>query len=151
MRIPAVFNITNCLAFSPDGKTFVTVDAVYDIVKVWDINTGNTIDLGHVELAPISFSIDSTMLATGGHRGVKLWDVNTGDNLANIAIEPRSRVRLVSFSPDRETLAYRVTGEKFTRLWDVTTQTEAGIIENPSIVIGRFHLTERLLHRLRGV
>ena len=129
---PAVFNI-NCLAFSPDGKTFVTVDGVYDIVKVWDIDTGNTIDLGHVELAPISFSIDSTMLATGGTRGVKLWDVNTGDNLANIAIEPRSRVRLVSFSPDRETLAYRVTGEKFTRLWDVTTQTQTGIIENPSV------------------
>ena len=134
-----VFNITNCLAFSPDGKTFVTVNAHYDIVKVWDINTGNTIDLGgHVELAPISFSIDSTMLATGGHRGVKLWDVNTGDNLANIAIEPRSRVRLVSFSPDRETLAYRVTGEKFTRLWDVTTQTQTGIIENPSVAYWAF-------------
>ena len=132
-EIPAV-SWNNSLAFSPDGKTFVTVDAHYDIVKVWDINTGNTIDLGgHVELAPISFSIDSTMLATGGTRGVKLWDVNTGDNLANIAIEPRSRVRLVSFSPDRETLAYRVSGEKFTRLWDVTTQTQTGIIENPSV------------------
>ena len=132
-EIPAVFWINNSLAFSPDGKTFVTVDSVYGIVKVWDIDTGNTIDLGHVELAPISFSIDSTMLATGGTRGVKLWDVNTGDNLANIAIEPRSRVRLVSFSPDRETLAYRVSGEKFTRLWDVTTQTQTGIIENPSV------------------
>ena len=132
-EIPAVFWINNSLAFSPDGKTFVTVDGVYDIVKVWDIITGNTIDLGHVELTPISFSHDSTMLATGGTRGVKLWDVNTGDNLANIAIEPRSRVRLVSFSPDGRTLAYRVTGEKFTRLWDITTQTEAGIIENPSI------------------
>ena len=134
---PAVFYM-NSIAFSPDGKTFVTVDGVYDIVKVWDIITGNTIDLGHVELAPISFSIDSTMLATGGHRGVKLWDVNTGDNLANIAIEPRSRVRLVSFSPDRETLAYRVTGEKFTRLWDVTTQTQTGIIENPSVAYWAF-------------
>ena len=132
-EIPAVFWNNNSLAFSPDGKTFVTVDGVYDIVKVWDIITGNTIDLGHVELTPISFSHDSTMLATGGTRGVKLWDVNTGDNVANIPVKQRSRVRLVSFSPDRETLAYRVSGEKFTRLWDVTTQTQTGIIENPSV------------------
>ena len=129
---PAVFSI-NCLAFSPDGKTFVTVDAHYDIVKVWDIDTGNTIDLGHVELTPISFSHDSTMLASGGDSGVKLWEVNTGENVANIPVKQKSRVRLVSFSPDGRTLAYRVTGEKFTRLWDITTQTEAGIIENPSI------------------
>ena len=131
-EVPDAFNI-NSIAFSPDGKTFVTVDSAYGIVKVWDIDTGNTIDLGHVELAPISFSIDSTMLATGGFSGVKLWDVNTGGNLANIPVKQKSRVRLVSFSPDGRTLAYRVTGEKFTRLWDITTQTEAGIIENPSI------------------
>ena len=129
---PTVFNM-NSIAFSPDGKTFVTVDAQYDIAKVWDINTGNTIDLGHIGLTPISFSPNSTMLASGGHRGVKLWDVNTGRDIANIPIKPSSRVRLVSFSPDGRTLAYRVSGEKLTRLWDVTTQTQTGIIENPSI------------------
>ncbi len=141
---PTVFNM-NSIAFSPDGKTFVTVDHFYDIVKVWDINTGNTIDLGHIGLSPrsfdlpnigltpISFSTDSTMLATGGTRGVKLWDVNTGRNVANIPVKPSAHVRLVSFSPDGRTLAYRVSQEKFTRLLDVTTQTQTGIIENPSI------------------
>ena len=129
---PTVFNMDS-VAFSPDGKTFVTVDAEHDIVKVWDINTGNTIDLGHAGLTPISFSPDSTMLATGGTRGVKLWDVNTGRNASNIPVKPRSSVRLVSFSPDGRALAYRVSQEKFTRLWDVTTQTQIGIIENPSI------------------
>ena len=129
---PTVFNM-NSIAFSPDGKTFVTVDAQYDIVKVWDINTGNTIDLGHIGLTPISFSPNSTMLASGGRRGVKLWDVNTGRNIANIPVKPSSHVQFVSFSPDGRTLAYRVSGEKLTRLWDVTTQTQTGIIENPSI------------------
>ncbi len=141
----SVSNFINCLALSPDGKTFVTVDHFYDIVKVWDINTGNTIDLGHIGLSPfhfdlpnrgltpISFSPDSTMLATGGTRGVKLWDVNTGRNVANIPIKPRHSVTHVSFSPDGRTLAYRISEEKFTRLWDVTTQTQTGIIENPSV------------------
>ena len=77
-RPTSIFHFIDCLALSPDNKTFVTVDHIYDIVKVWDINTGNTIDLGHIGLTPISFSDDSTMLATGGTRGVKLWNVNTG-------------------------------------------------------------------------
>ena len=123
----------NSLALSPDRKTFVTVDPHHDIVKVWDINTGNTIDLGHIGLTPISFSPDSTMLATGGTRGVKLWEVNTGRNVANIPIKPRTSVTHASFLPDDRTLAYRVSGEKFTRLWDVPTQTQTGIIENPSV------------------
>ena len=129
---PTVRNM-NSIAFSPDGKTFVAVDAEYEIVKVWDINTGDTIDLGHIGLTPISFSPDSTMLATGGGRGVKLWDVNTGRDIANIPLKPSSHVRLVLFSSDGRTLAYRVRGEEFTRLWDVTTQTQIGMIENPSI------------------
>ena len=129
---PTVFNMDS-IAFAPDGKTFVTVDAQYDIVKVWDINTGNTIDLGHIGLTSISFSDDSAMLASGGRRGVKLWEVNTGRNIANIPVKPSSHVRLVSFSPDGRTLAYRVGQEKFTRLWDVITQRQTGIIENPSV------------------
>ncbi len=129
---PTVYDM-NSIVFSPDGKTFLTVDAQNDIVKVWDINTGNTIDLGHIGLTPISFSPDSTMLATGGTRGVKVWEVNTGRDVATIPVKPSSHVRLVSFSPDGRTLAYRVGGEKFTRLWDVPTQTQTGIIENPSV------------------
>ena len=125
----AVFNI-HSLALSPDEKTFVTIDGHYGFVKVCDISTGNTIDLGHTRLVPISFSPDSAILASGGHRGLKLWDVDTGQNIANIPVSYKFRVWLVSFSPDGNTLAYRVSGEKFTRLWDFTTQTQIRIIEN---------------------
>ena len=67
---PVGFNIDS-IALSPNNKTFVTIDAHYDIVKVWDMITGNAIDLGHVGLTPISFSLDSTLLASGGRRGGK--------------------------------------------------------------------------------
>ncbi len=150
------------IALSPSNRTFVTVDAQYDIVKVWDIDTGNTIDLGHIGLSPrrfdltdigltpTSFSPDSTMLATGGNRGVKLWDVNTGRDVANIPVKPSSHVRLVSFSPDGRTLAYRAHGEKFTRLWDVTTQIQTGIIENPSIEYWAFSPDGKILASTAG-
>ena len=123
----------NSIALSPNGKTFVSVDGHYDIVKVWDMITGNTIDLGHVGLTPISFSFDNSMLVSGGRRGVKLWNVNTGENVAIIPVKHKSRVRLVLFSPENITLAYRVSGEKFTRLWDVNKKTQIGVIQNPSI------------------
>ena len=146
---PTVFNMDS-IAFSPDGKTFVTVDAQHDIVKVWDINTGNTIDLGHIGLTSISFSDDSAMLASGGRRGVKVWDVNTGRDVATIPVKPRSHVRLVSFSPDGRTLAYRVSQEKFTRLWDVTTQTQTGIIENLSVEDWAFSPDGKILASAAG-
>ena len=56
----------------------------------------------------------------------------------------------MSFSPDGRTLAYRVSGEKFTRLWDVTTQTEAGIIENPSIESWAFSPDGKILASAAG-
>ena len=124
------FNIRS-IALSPNNSTFVTVDNAYDTVKVWDVDTGDTIDLGHIEFTPISFSPDSTMLASGGRRVVKLWDVDTGQNVANIPVE--SQAWLVSFLPDSNILAYRTFREDFTRLWDVTTKTQVGTIENESI------------------
>ena len=135
---------------SPNNKNFVTVDQLFGIVKVWDIRTGNTIDLGHVdlgdgELKHISFSPDSTMIASGGYGAVKLWDINTGKNIDNIPVEYGASVRLVSFSPDGKTLAYRVTGEKFTRLWDVTTKRQTGVIHNPSVVCWAFSPNGKIL------
>ena len=124
------------IAFSPDGKTLATTHGFTNTTaRVLDIDTGNAIDLGHtplgaIPLGSISFSPDSTILASCGHSRLKLWNTNTGQIIANVS---ESTVNLVSFSPDGKTLAYRVRGEDFVRLWDVTTQTQIGIIENDSI------------------
>lgn len=131
---PDIFNI-DTIDFSLDGKSFVTVDQFSCSVKVWDVVTGNTIDLEYVDLRPqgraqISFSPDSTTIATGGFRGVKLWDVNTGENIDNIPTSPRV-ARQVTFVPNSDTIAYRVSREDFTRLWDVKTKKQIGVIENP--------------------
>ena len=123
-----VFRVDS-IALSPDNSTFVTVNP-YETVKVRDIATGNTIDLGHKEYRPISFSPDSAMLASGGRREVTLWDVNTGESVANIPVE--SLAWFVSFL-NSNTLAYREWREDFIRLWDVTTQTQVGTIETQYI------------------
>ena len=135
-----VFSIDS-IVFSPDGKTLVSVSSTDGIVKVWDLETGSAIDLGHTRIGrwtgnhAISFSPDSTTLASGAHDGtIKLWDVVTGTNIANLLGERQSWVTRVVFSPDGRTIASRASGEKFTRLWDVVAQTTIAKLEGKSVI-----------------
>ena len=139
------FGVTS-IAFSPDGKTLISASWGDGFVKVWDIETGNAVDLGHTLLEHISFSPDSTILASGARDGtVKLWDVITGQNIGNLSGKPRSWVRLMIFSPDGRMLASRSTGESFTKLWDVTTQTMTGTIKNAGVTSWTFSPDGKIL------
>ena len=120
-----VFGIKS-IAFSPDGRSLVSASHGDGVVKVWDVETGNTVDLGHIRINPstISFSPDSTILALGAYDGtIKLWDVATGQNIGNLLGVRESWVRVVAFSSDGKTIASRASREQGIRLWDVDTQT----------------------------
>ena len=145
-----VFRI-NSIAFSPDGKTLASASHADGIVKVWDVETGNAIDLGHTRLArfynPISFSPDGEIMASGALDGtVKLWDVVTGQNIGNLpAGERGSWVRFVLFSSDGRTIASRASRERMTRLWNVTTQTMTGTLDDRSVVSWAFSPNSTIL------
>ena len=141
----------NSISFSPDGKTLASASHADGIVKVWDVETGNAVDLGHTRLAseynPISFSPDSAILASGAKDGtVKLWDIGTGQNIGNLPAGKRgSWVRFVLFSSDGTTIASRASGERMTRLWDVTTQTMTGTLDDRSVVSWAFSPNSTIL------
>ena len=145
-----VFRI-NSIAFSPDGKTLATASEVDGIVKVWDVETGNAVDLGHTRLAryynPISFSPDGAIIASGALDGtVKLWDMVTGQNIGNLpAGKGGSWVRFVLFSSDGRIIASHVPGERKTRLWDVATQTMTDTLDDRSVVSWAFSPNSTIL------
>ena len=124
----------NSISFSPDGKTLVYASSGR-MVNVIDIETGNSIDLGHTKVDnSISFSPDSKILASGARDGtIKLWDVESGLNIGNLLGVPGSWVRIVAFSPDGKTIASRASRETYTRLWAVTTQITTAEFEHRNV------------------
>ena len=142
-----VFGITS-IAFSPDGKSLVSASHGDGVVKVWNVDTGNAVDLGHIRIRPstMSSSPDSTILALGDYNGtIKLWEVATGRNIGNLLGVRGSWVRYVAFSPDGRTIASRASREGFTRLWDIVTQTTIAKLKDTSVTALIFSADGKIL------
>ena len=109
------------ICFSPDGRILAAVSGA--TLHLWDVaaDTYRTLFTEHTNgIFSLSFSPDSSTLATGSWDGTaRLWDVSTSVLRKTLTVGPWG-VRSVSFSPDGETLA---TGSSFgtVLLWEVET------------------------------
>ncbi len=110
------------VCFSPDGRILAAVSG--STIHLWDVaaDTYRTFSTEHTNIIfSLSFSPDSSTLATGSWDGtVRLWNVSTLSLRKTLTVSPWG-VRSVSFSPDGETLA---TGSAFgtVLLWEVETE-----------------------------
>ncbi len=113
------------LAFSPDGKTLVSVGGDRT-VRLWDVGTGKATRawMGHTGFPEVAeFSPDGRLLATGsGDRTVRLWEVQSGRTLA-VLRGHTGQLTSLSFSPDSMKLVTATHGPD-PRLWDVETGKE---------------------------
>ncbi|MFJ3309571.1 caspase family protein [Streptomyces sp. NPDC086549] len=111
------------VAFSPDGRTLASVEATSSALRLWDVATGDTINVlsDQDSLSSVAFSPDGKILATGGFHDVRLRDARTGVTTVKLNTpQTESDFSSVTFSIDGKTLA---TGgdEGGVQLWRVAT------------------------------
>jgi RNA polymerase sigma factor (sigma-70 family) len=129
-EMPATMRYAITAAFSPDGKTLVSVeygDDGREAIVLREVSSGkrlHNIDVDTVTLA--GFSTDGKTLISGDNDGViRLWDAATGKERT-----PGSHaIRDATLSPDGRTLAYAQDGIRF---WDMAAGRETGGLPSES-------------------
>lgn len=116
-------SVARAYSFSPNGKTLASVGSDKpQVVQLWDLPDGieRATLIGHTwAVETLTFSEDSSLLATGGREGaVYVWDVETGHRKKTLEGHQIS-VKALAFSLDGKTLAS--TSHRDVRLWDVDT------------------------------
>jgi WD40 repeat protein len=113
------------VAFSPDGKTFLT-GAADSTARLWTTATRKPLGEALVHAGPVTaaaFSPDGKTVLTGGSESktegtARLWDAVTGRPVGAPMVEGQPLVRVL-FSTDGGTLL--LAGKASARLWDAAT------------------------------
>ncbi|MFI5454874.1 MAG: protein kinase [Isosphaerales bacterium] len=116
------------VAFSPDGKTIVTVD-MSNMARLWDAATTQPVGqpMTHqAEIVAVAFAPNGKTVLTGSHdKTARLWDALTAEPIG-LPMAHQGEVSSVAFSPDGETV---LTGssDRTARLWDALTVQPIGM------------------------
>jgi WD40 repeat protein len=129
----------SAVAFAPDG-TLITASFGRAIAR-WDLDTCRPRSAIHLPGAPADrswLSPDGRTLAVFEAEGLRLWNTETGKRQSLLAVDDRSLMTLVVFSPDNRELATAEfiskdgTGEGRVRLWPVADGNARPIADLPS-------------------
>src|SRR5262249_49362149 len=105
---------SHCLAFTPDGKSVVSVNFAGETIWFWDVTTGQEkcrlagpgTKEHKIFLHALALSPDGKCLAGGGVDGtVYLWDVSGNKLLREVSGAVEREVTALAFTRDGKTLA----------------------------------------------
>lgn len=133
--------VSQSVIFSQNSETFITIDAKWSEIHVWNARTGQlntTISIGDNRYyIPTALSPDGKTLAIqkDGDKGpILLLDTKTGNEVLHFIVN--ADVYALRFSPSGLLLAMMNSGDddnrsnlgQVIRLWDIPSKTETGTI-----------------------
>ncbi|HEY7422744.1 MAG TPA: sigma factor-like helix-turn-helix DNA-binding protein, partial [Gemmataceae bacterium] len=128
LEVPAGGKVSR-LAFSPDGKTFVSGGGPDNKVCFWEVATGRLRRQLPLKTRAdvLDFSPDGKTLVTKTSGWVYLWDPTTGEERRRFQASTSNTLDY-AFSPDGKILAASRIGA--IELWDVSTGEKRGRIQS---------------------
>jgi WD40 repeat protein len=112
----------NSIAFANDGRFFATggIQGRLEISHAKSREHFRTIEVDPMGITAVSFSSDSSRLATSGPGPLRIWDVESGRELARLGDEQSGSANL-GFSPDGSKIAVAAWDGSI-RIWDLKTK-----------------------------
>ncbi len=113
------------LAFSPDGKTLAAGAQHTNVVRTWDVATGDplpTMTANTAGVRSVAFSLDGKWLACGGDDGqVRVLDIRAGRQVEELNERHRRDgiVSAVAFHPNGRWIAAGSDTDDFAHLWRI--------------------------------
>jgi WD40 repeat protein len=133
---------TTHAAFSPDGKTILTVawnGRRHQIVRR-DLTTTEVVQTLNVSpsfIACVALAPGGESLAVGAGTRAEVWDLRTGN--LRLSLSHRTPVRALAYSPDGRSLAVAALRE--VRLWDAATGAPGVALKGHRKVVTDFAFT----------
>ncbi|HEU5384064.1 MAG TPA: hypothetical protein VFV38_52385 [Ktedonobacteraceae bacterium] len=93
------------LAWSPDSRWIASV-GLRNVFRVWNAQTGEDLiaRAQNRTNGPLTWSSDSSLLATGSQNGVDVWNIEQKSVMLNYAPAKRDAVMALAWSPDMRAL-----------------------------------------------
>ncbi|KAL7931195.1 Pfs, NACHT and WD domain protein [Trichoderma chlorosporum] len=136
----------SAIAFSPNGQQFASYTEMLGNVKIWNIETGETIKIlmGDVfkSVSSVAFSPDGLRIAScyTDSSTVNIWDAVTGNCLQTIYIV-RYLPSSVAFSANSRELA-SASRQGVVEIWDLDTWNTSSLRRNFSSRINQIRFSE---------
>jgi WD40 repeat protein len=126
------------MAFSPDGKTLVSVSGGDRTIRVWDVEAGQLLATLAENLGPttsVVFTPDGRQFITGaigGDRTLKFWQAKTFELLKTTPQQP-GFINGLAVTPNNLNLVAAV--RNFIKIWDLTSGQDLHFTKGPSLEI----------------
>jgi RNA polymerase sigma factor (sigma-70 family) len=130
------------VAFSPDGKTLLSIRVNDPFVRTWDLNTGKLLRHKQLEgpqdlaLSDLAFAPNGKALAgwESNRHSLLVYEMPTGKQLRSISVGDKLQLGRAALAPGGKVVAAALNdlgrGKRVIRLWGLATGRERQLLEH---------------------